>query len=140
MIIRIIPPQSSARNFRAMPQPKRIPNSNPMRDITKDTKPMIEMGASISEKSRIPRNANETPMASASILVATANASTTFRLFGSYSFLQSSSLKDSLTMRPPRKARMMNAIQWSRLSIRWLNVLAPIHPNRGIRAWKKPKV
>ena len=31
MIIRIIPPQSSARNFRAMPQPKRIPNSNPMR-------------------------------------------------------------------------------------------------------------
>ena len=133
MIIRIIPPQSSARNFRAMPQPKRIPNSNPMRDITKDTKPMIEMGASISEKSRIPRNANETPMASASILVATANASTTFRLFGSsnstacrctsfsissfyisnsvYSFLQSSSLKDSLTMRPPRKARMMNAIQ-----------------------------
>lgn len=82
MIIRIIPPQSSARNFRAMPQPKRIPNSNPMRDIMKDTKPMIEMGASISEKSRIPRNANETPMASASILVATANASTTFRLFG----------------------------------------------------------
>lgn len=86
MIIRIIPPQSSARNFRAMPQPKRIPNSNPMRDIMKDTKPIIEMGASISEKSRIPRNANETPMASASILVATANASTTFRLFGSYSF------------------------------------------------------
>ena len=60
MIIRIIPPQSSARNFRAMPQPKRIPNSNPMRDIMKDTKPMIEMGASISEKSRIPRNAIQT--------------------------------------------------------------------------------
>lgn len=81
MIIRIIPPQSSARNFRAMPQPKRIPNSNPMRDIMKDTKPMIEMGASISEKSRIPRNANETPMASASILVATANAEHYFQTF-----------------------------------------------------------
>ena len=94
MIIRIIPPQSSARNFRAMPQPKRMPNSNPMSDITKDTKPIIEIGTSISEKSRIPRNANETPMASASMLVAMANASTTFRLFGSYSFLQSSSLKD----------------------------------------------
>lgn len=86
MIIRIIPPQSSARSLRAMPHPKRIPNSNPIRDMAKDTKPMIEIGGSISEKSRIPRNANETPMANASILVATANASTTFKLFGSYSF------------------------------------------------------
>ena len=71
---------------------------------------------------------------------ATARASTTFRLVGSYSCLQSSSLKDSIIMRPPRKARIPNAIQWSILSIRWLKKLAPIHPSRGIKAWKKPKL
>ena len=28
----------------------------------------------------------------------------------------------------------------SSLSIRWLKKLAPIHPSRGIKAWKKPKL
>ena len=42
-------------------------------------------------------------------------------------------------MRPPRKARMPKAIQWSTSSMRWLNVLAQAHPMRGISAWNSPK-
>ena len=91
------PPQSSARNLRAMPHPKRIPNISPTNDKANDTNPMMPIEGSMDEKLRTPRNANETPTARASILVATANAETTFRLVGSNSCLQSSSLKDSKT-------------------------------------------
>ena len=74
------PPQSSARNLRAMPHPKRIPNISPTNDKANDTNPMMPIEGSMDEKLRTPRNANETPTARASILVATANAETTFRL------------------------------------------------------------
>lgn len=82
----MIPPQSSARSLRAMPQPKRMPNINPIIDNANDTKPMILIGERIDGKLLIPKNANDTPTANASMLVATANANTTFRLVGSYSF------------------------------------------------------
>ena len=42
-------------------------------------------------------------------------------------------------MRPPKKARMVKAIQWSMSSIRWLNKLAQAQPIKGIKAWKNPK-
>lgn len=109
--MRMIPPQSSARNLRAMPQPNRMPNIKPIMDRTNDTKPIMQMGDKMAEQSLMPKNANETPTANASMLVATDNASTTLRLLGSYSCLQSSSLKDSNTMRPPRNRRMAKAIQ-----------------------------
>lgn len=115
---------------------KRMPNIRPTIDKANDTKPIMPMGERIAENCLIPRNANETPTANASMLVATARASTTFRLVGSYSCLQSSSLKDSIIMRPPRKARIPNAIQWSILSIRWLKKLAPIHPSRASKPGK----
>lgn len=137
---RMIPPQSSARSLRAMPHPKRMPNIRPTIDKANDTKPIIPMGERMAENCLMPRSANETPTANASMLVATARASTTFRLVGSYSCFQPSSLKDSIIIRPPRKARILNAIQWSILSIRWLKKLAPIHPSRGIKAWKEPKL
>ncbi len=87
MIIRMTPPQSSARSLRAMPHPKRIPNISPTNDKANDTNPMMPIEGRMDEKLRTPRNANETPTAKASILVATANAETTFRLVGSNSCL-----------------------------------------------------
>ena len=95
---------------------------------------MMPIGGRMAAKLRTPRNANEMPTAKASILVATANAETTFRLVGSNSCLQPSSLKDSMTMRPPRKAKMAKATQWSILSMRWLKKLAPIQPSNGMSA------
>ena len=58
----------------------------------------------------IPRKAKDTPTANASMLVATAIVITTFRLAGLNLWQQSSSLKDSLIIRPPRKARIAKAI------------------------------
>ena len=49
---------------------------------------MMPIGGRMAAKLRTPRNANEMPTAKASILVATANAETTFRLVGSNSCLQ----------------------------------------------------
>ena len=34
---------------------------------------------------------------------------------------------------------MPKAIQWSMFSIRWLKKLVPVHPSKGIIAWKRPK-
>ena len=76
IIISIIPPHNSARSFRAMPQPHLMPNNNPINDTANETNPMIPVGGRISEKSRMPKKAKETPMAKASMLVAIAMVNT----------------------------------------------------------------
>ena len=101
-----MPPHSSERSLRAMPHPHRMPNINPASDKANDTNPMMLIGDRMDAKLQTPRKANETPTAKASMLVATANAATTFSLVGSNSCRQSSSLKDSIIIRPPRKAKM----------------------------------
>lgn len=136
---RMMPPQSSACSFLAYPQPNLIPKMSPHIDMTKETKPMMPTGGRISEQSRMPKKANETPMARASMLVATASVRTTLSLVGSKRSLQSSSLKDARIIRPPRKRRMPKAIQWSKELIKRLNILAPSQPNSGMMPWKSPK-
>ena len=76
--MRIMPPHSSERSLRAMPHPHRMPNINPASDKANDTNPMMPIGGRMDAKLQTPRKANETPTAKASMLVATANAATTF--------------------------------------------------------------
>ena len=107
--MRMTPPQRSAFRRRAKPHPKRMPNVSPIRDRANETKPIMPTGDRMVVTLFMPRKANDTPTARASMLVATASISTTFRRVGSKSCRQSSSLNDSRTMRPPRKARMAQA-------------------------------
>ena len=139
MMTRMMPPSSSALILRAIPHPHFTPNISPITDRINETKPMMPTAGKMSMQLLIPIKAKETPTANASILVATAKPNTTFKLVGSYSCLLPSSLKDSIIMRPPKKANMIKAIQWSTLSIMWLKIRAPAHPSSGINAWKNPK-
>ena len=82
MIISMMPPHSSARSFRANPQPHFMPKIKPAIDRANDTNPIIQIGERMAEKSRMPRKAKDMPMAKASILVAMAIVSTTFKLVG----------------------------------------------------------
>ena len=82
-----------------------------MSDMAKDTNPIIRIGESIEWMVFIPKKAKVMPIANASMLVATDNASTTLGLDGLYSCLQSSSLKLSQTIFPPINSNKMKAIQ-----------------------------
>ena len=82
IIINMTPPHSSARSFRANPQPHFMPKIKPAIDRANDTKPIIQMGERMAEKFRIPKKAKDIPMAKASILVAMAIVNTTFKLAG----------------------------------------------------------
>ena len=62
--------------------------------------------------SHLIEEANDIPMANASMLVAIASVTTTFNLVGSKQRL-SSLLKLSFIIRPPKKANNPKAIQWS---------------------------
>jgi hypothetical protein len=84
--------------------PKNIPNSKPKTDITKETKPIINIGEIMLLTVLIPIKAKDTPTARASRLVAMANVKTTFKQAGLKSLLHSSSLNDSHIILPPRKA------------------------------------
>ena len=78
-----MPPHNSARSLRAMPQPQRMPNSSPTSDRANETNPIMPMGERMLLILLMPKKANETHTASASILVAIASISTVYRRVGS---------------------------------------------------------
>ena len=118
MAIRIMPPHRSALMRRAYRPPNFMPKRSPAIVTANDTNPMTQSGYTRSDASFIPIHTNDMPTASASMLVASAMVNMTFVSSG-LKCLFSSLPNDSITMRPPRKSRMANAIQWSTLSIRW---------------------
>ena len=85
MRTRMTPPQRSAFRRRAKPHPKRMPNVSPIKDRANETKPIMPTGDRMVVTLFMPRKANDTPTARASMLVATASMSTTFRRVGSKS-------------------------------------------------------
>ena len=105
MAIRIKPPHNSIRRLNRFPQ--NTPIRLPVKDRTKEAKPIIAIGERIDMNEFMPTKAKEMPTASASMLVATANASTTLRRVGSKQHL-SSLLNPSFIIRPPRKAKSRN--------------------------------
>ena len=82
------------------------------------------------------RNANDTPTASASILVATASRNITFALISA--FTSSSPPNDSFIILPPIKSRSTNAIQCDHLLTRSAKKLPSTYPSVGISAWNPP--
>ena len=100
---RMTPPNSSARNFLASPHPHRMPKSNPAMDRMNETMPIMPTAGRMSSAPFMPTKANDTPTANASMLVAMANASTTFRRVGSKVWRHSSSLSDSAGCCPSYK-------------------------------------
>ena len=72
------------------------------------------------------------PIANASILVAIAMVNTTFGFAGLNSLQHSSSLKDSKIIRPPKKARIAKAIQWSMGARIRLKSVLTYHPAKTI--------
>ena len=78
------------------------------------------------------RNANDTPTASASMLVATARRNMTLKLISAST--SSSPPNDSLIMLPPMNRRSTNAIQCDHLLTRSAKKLPRTYPTVGISA------
>lgn len=115
----------------------RLPKKSPNREIRNVTRAMMAEGVNGSES----RKANDKPTASASMLVATANVSTTTSRVGFFleaSQQSSSSLKCSTIIFTPNARRMPNAIQWSKCSMYWLKELPAYQPIKGMRPWNRP--
>ena len=130
-----MPPVSEALSLYLAP--KRLPINTPNAEITKVVHPISPEALPILTE----RNAKVIPIASASILVATAISSSSFRsnrsLENSSSSLPSS-CRVSHTI-PPMNSSSTKAIQWSYRVIYCAKRLPSSQPKKGISAWNPPK-
>ena len=131
-----MPPVSEALSLYLAP--KRLPINTPNAEITKVVHPISPEALPILTE----RNAKVIPIASASILVATAISSSSFRsnrsLANSSSSLPSS-CRVSHTIFPPMNSSSTKAIQWSYRVMYCANRLPSSQPKKGISAWNPPK-
>ena len=105
--IKIAPPAISAFDLNLAPNT--FPIFTPARDMANVTTPMNETAVTISMR----KKANETPTASASMLVAKASGSICASFTEVSPAGQTSFLKLPTIIFPPRKQSKANAIQWS---------------------------
>ncbi len=124
MAIKTRPPANSARDLNRVP--KKQPTWTPIADKKKVVAAMIE-AASIMLTFR---KANETPTASASILVATARGSMAMGLKEGLG--QESGSRDSLIILPPMRSKRKKTIQWSNPLTSVLNLAPTKYPISGI--------
>ena len=132
MRISIIPPASSA--FDLYRAPKIFPILTPIKEHANVTIPIKETAGMISTL----KKAKVTPMARASMLVATASTSIDF--ISRESLQHSCSLfKASRIILIPMIPSSIKAIQWSILVMYSLNCTPRKYPISGIPAWNIPK-
>ena len=102
--------------------------------MTKVVQPMNSTAGTMSTC----KKAKVTPTARASMLVATARGSMVRKEKELFSDSSPHSL-DSRIMFTPMIPSRIKAIQWSRLAIMAWKRTPSSQPNRGIRAWNRPK-
>ena len=112
---------------------QRLPILSPTIDNTAVMTPMVIIAGMM----LMPRKANETPTARASMLVATAIINILF-VEKSGLWQTSSFERDSRTILKPIIPSRINAIQWSIFSTIEAKLMPRAYPSSGIKAWKPP--